>query len=161
MRRWIASVLALSLMAMPLLALDKSADEKGNDRATQFKQLQKDFQKAADLAQKDLQGVKTQEEFNKIVVKLKKEYTARIVKLVEQIPKISCREKFCSGPSRMCRLKEVKPTICWRRIGPRTTGSSVCVRCSSPIRKPTPRKCSRQFSTRTRTRKSRVSLVTL
>lgn len=87
MRRWIASVLALSLMAMPLLALDKSADEKGNDRATQFKQLQRDFQKAAEQAQKDVQGVKTEEEFNKIVGRLKKEYTARIVKLVGQDPK--------------------------------------------------------------------------
>lgn len=87
MRRWIASVLALSMMAMPLLALDKSADEKGNDRTTQFKQLQKDFQKAAVQARKDLERAKTQEDFHRIVGKLGKEYTSRIVKIVEDDPK--------------------------------------------------------------------------
>jgi thiol-disulfide isomerase/thioredoxin len=80
-------MLAALLVAAPLLAADKSADEKGNDRAAQFKQLQKDLQKTAEQARKDLQKVKTQEEFQKIVDKIGKEYTARIVKLVESDPK--------------------------------------------------------------------------
>jgi hypothetical protein len=87
MRRWITSMLAALVVAMPLLALDKSADEKGNDRATQFKALQKDFQKSAEDATKQLRKATTQEEFQKIVSELSKEYTPRIVKLAKSDPK--------------------------------------------------------------------------
>ena len=88
MRRWIASMLAASVVAMPLLALDKSADEKGNDRATQLKNIQVDYyRKAVPEAQKALQAAKSVKEREVVFEKLNKQFAPRIIKLVEAKPK--------------------------------------------------------------------------
>jgi thiol-disulfide isomerase/thioredoxin len=87
MRRWIGTLLTALLAAMPLLALDKPAEEKGNNRTTQFQELQKDFQKSVEEVSKELRKARTQEELRSIVTKLSKEYTPRIVKLAEGNPK--------------------------------------------------------------------------
>lgn len=87
MRCWIASTLAALLMAVPLFALDKPEEEKGNDRAAQFKQMQKDFQKTVEQASQEAQKAKSQVVIQRIVAKISKEYTARTLKLVESDPK--------------------------------------------------------------------------
>jgi thiol-disulfide isomerase/thioredoxin len=87
MRRWITSMLAALLAAMPLLALDKSADEKGNDRATQFKNIKNDYQKAVPDAQKALAAAKTDQDREAVFAKLNKQFAPRIIKLVEAKPK--------------------------------------------------------------------------
>lgn len=87
MRRWIVTVFAAALVAVPLVALYKPSGEKNNDRAAQFKELQKDFEKSGEATTKELQNAETQEEFQKVVAKLSKEYTPRIVKLAEGDPK--------------------------------------------------------------------------
>lgn len=87
MRFWIGSMLAALLVAMPLLGQGKAADEKGNDRTKQLDQMKQDFQKAVEKANKELKAVKSQEGFEKIVNKLSKEYTDRVVKLAESNPK--------------------------------------------------------------------------
>jgi thiol-disulfide isomerase/thioredoxin len=87
MRRWITSMLAAFLAATPLLALDKAADEKGNDRATQLKNLQADYRKAVPELQKAFQAAETAKEREAIIEKLNKQFTPRILKLVEANPK--------------------------------------------------------------------------
>ncbi|HTU16439.1 MAG TPA: TlpA disulfide reductase family protein [Gemmataceae bacterium] len=87
MPRWIASLLAAFVAAMPLLALDKSADEKGNDRATQFKQIQADYQKAVPGAREALKAAKTEAEREAVFDKLSKRFSPRILKLAEAEPK--------------------------------------------------------------------------
>lgn len=87
MRLWMGSLLIVAIAALPLRGKGKSADEKGNDRAAQFEALQKDFVESAKKATKELRQVKTQEEAEKIIGKLSKEYTPRIVKLAASDPK--------------------------------------------------------------------------
>jgi thiol-disulfide isomerase/thioredoxin len=80
-------MLAALLVAVPLLAADKAADEKGNDRAEQFKEIQTDYRKAIPAAQKALQAAKTAKERDAVFAKLNKEFAPRIFKLVEADPK--------------------------------------------------------------------------
>jgi thiol-disulfide isomerase/thioredoxin len=80
-------MLAALLVAVPLLAVDKDADEKGNDRATQFKNIQTDYRKAVPQAQKDLRAAKTPKEQQAVFEKLNKEFSPRLLKLVEADPK--------------------------------------------------------------------------
>lgn len=87
MRLWIGTLLAALLVAMPLLGQGKAADEKGNDRATQFKEIQSDYQKAVPEARKALQAAKTAEARQEVFDKLNKRFAPRILKLVEADPK--------------------------------------------------------------------------
>jgi thiol-disulfide isomerase/thioredoxin len=80
-------MLAALLVAMPLLGQGKSADEKGNDRLAQFKEIQKDYQKAVPEVQKALQNAKSAGEHKEVLVKLNKRFAPRILKLVEADPK--------------------------------------------------------------------------
>jgi thiol-disulfide isomerase/thioredoxin len=87
MRRWIGTLLAAALVAVPLWALYKRADEKGNDRATQFKNLQADYQKAVPDVQKAFDAAKTTEERKAVLEKLNKDFSPRVVKFAEEKPK--------------------------------------------------------------------------
>lgn len=87
MRRWIGIVLVAVFATSPLMYADKGADEKGNDRATQFKNIQTDYQKAVPEVRKALQAAKTSEERDAVFAKLNKEFAPRIIKLVEADPK--------------------------------------------------------------------------
>ncbi len=87
MRHWIGAFLAAGIAATSLMALDKPADEKGNDRASQFEILQKDFQKTINEVVKEFQAAKTSKERQAILDRLSKEYSPRVVKLVEADPK--------------------------------------------------------------------------
>jgi thiol-disulfide isomerase/thioredoxin len=75
------------LVAMPLLAQDKAKDEKGNDRATQFKNIQADYRKAVPGVQKAYNAAKTTKEREAVVEKLNEDFAPRIVKLVKANPK--------------------------------------------------------------------------
>jgi thiol-disulfide isomerase/thioredoxin len=87
MDRWITGILAAMIVALPLVGQEqKPADEKGNDRATQFREIQKDFQKAVPDARKALQSAKNQEEMEVVFKKLNKDFIPRIIKLVEADP---------------------------------------------------------------------------
>jgi thiol-disulfide isomerase/thioredoxin len=79
-------MLAALLVAVPLLGQGKSADEKGNDREAQFKEIQNDYKKAVPEAQKALQAAKTAKERDAVLEKLNKEFAPRIIKLVEANP---------------------------------------------------------------------------
>ncbi|HEY7428938.1 MAG TPA: hypothetical protein VH682_32205, partial [Gemmataceae bacterium] len=46
MRRWTGSLLAALLMAVPLTAEDKKAEDKGKDREQQFEEVKSSFDKA-------------------------------------------------------------------------------------------------------------------
>jgi thiol-disulfide isomerase/thioredoxin len=89
MRNWIGSLLAALLVAVPLLAQDKDkgTDEKGNDRAKQFKEIQNDYQKAMPDAVKAYRAAKTPKEQKEVLDKLNKDFAPRIFKLVEADPK--------------------------------------------------------------------------
>jgi thiol-disulfide isomerase/thioredoxin len=87
MRLWIGTIFAAFLAAMPLLAVDKPVDEKGNDRETQFKNIQTDYQKAVPQAQKALRAAKSPRDQKAVIEKLNKDFAPRIVKLVEMDPK--------------------------------------------------------------------------
>jgi thiol-disulfide isomerase/thioredoxin len=87
MCRWIGGMLAALLVAVPLIAQDKGADEKGNDRVKQFKEVQQDYQKAAPDAVKAYRAAKTDKEKQAVFEKLNKEFAPRIIKLVEADPK--------------------------------------------------------------------------
>ncbi len=87
MRRWIGSMLAALLVALPLLGQGKSPDEKGNDREKQSKEIQNDYKKAVPDAQKALQAAKNAKERDAVLEKLNKEFAPRIIKLVEANPK--------------------------------------------------------------------------
>lgn len=87
MRRWSGTLLATLFVTLPLLAQDRGKDEKGNDRATQFKNIQADYKKAVPEAQKALQAAKTQKDTEAVFEKLNKEFAPRIIKLVEAKPK--------------------------------------------------------------------------
>jgi thiol-disulfide isomerase/thioredoxin len=78
---------AALLAAMPLLAVDNSADEKGNDRVKQFKEIQEEYRKAVPPAQKALRAAKTPKQQQAVLDKLNKEFAPRILKLVEADPK--------------------------------------------------------------------------
>jgi thiol-disulfide isomerase/thioredoxin len=80
-------LLAACLVTVPLLGQEKPADEKGNDRAAQFKEIQSDYRKAVPEAQKALQAAKTPQEQQAVFDKLNKEFAPRILKLVEADPK--------------------------------------------------------------------------
>jgi thiol-disulfide isomerase/thioredoxin len=87
MRRWTGTLFAALLAAIPLLAQDKSKDEKGNDRATQFKNIIADYQKAVPEARKALQAAETPKQREAVFEKLNKEFAPRLIKLVEADPK--------------------------------------------------------------------------
>ncbi|MHB1422939.1 MAG: TlpA family protein disulfide reductase [Gemmataceae bacterium] len=87
MCRWIGTLLAALLVAVPLLADDKGTDEKGNSRATQFKNIQADYSKAVPDAQKALNAAKSAKERAAVFEKLNQEFAPRIIKLVEADPK--------------------------------------------------------------------------
>lgn len=87
MRRWMGTLLAALLVAIPLLADDKGTDEKGNSRAKQFKEIQSDYKKAVPDAVKALQAAKTTKDREAVFEKLNKEFAPRILKLVEADPK--------------------------------------------------------------------------
>ena len=82
MRRWMGSLLAALFAALPLLAEDKA-----KDRAAQFKEIQSDYKKAVPDAQKALQAAKTPKEREAVFEKLNKDFTPRIIKLIEADPK--------------------------------------------------------------------------
>jgi thiol-disulfide isomerase/thioredoxin len=86
MRHWTGSLLAALLVAMPLIAADKDADDKGNDRTAQFKELQKDFQKSVEGVIKEFQTA-APEKRQEIISKLSKEYSPRVIKFVKADPK--------------------------------------------------------------------------
>jgi thiol-disulfide isomerase/thioredoxin len=87
MRRWIGTLLTALLVAVPLLAQDKPAEEKGNDRAKQFKKIQTDYQKAVPEVQKAFQSAKTVKDREAVLEKLNNDFAPRILKLVEENPK--------------------------------------------------------------------------
>jgi thiol-disulfide isomerase/thioredoxin len=87
MRRWIGTLLVLLVAVAPLLAQGKSADEKGNSRATQFKEIQSDYRKAVPTVQKAYQAAKTDKERDAVLEKLNKDFAPRIIKFVEADPK--------------------------------------------------------------------------
>src|SRR5579884_4171122 len=87
MRRWIGIMLAALLVAMPLLAQDKSKDEKGNTRTKQFQSIRADYQKAVPEVQKAFNEAKTTKEREAVIEKLNKDFAPRILKLVEDNPK--------------------------------------------------------------------------
>src|SRR6185437_1146582 len=87
MRRWTGGLLAALFVAVPLLAADKPADAKGDDRDAQFKKVQEDYLKAVPDARKALETAKTPEDRKAVFQKLNKEFAPRILKLVEADPK--------------------------------------------------------------------------
>jgi thiol-disulfide isomerase/thioredoxin len=87
MRRWIVTLLVALIVAVPLLALYKRADEKGNDRIAQFKTIQADYQKAVPEVQKAFDTAKTAKERKAVLEKLNKDFAPRIIKFVEDKPK--------------------------------------------------------------------------
>lgn len=87
MRRWIGTLLAALLVAVPLLAQNKSVDEKGNDRVKQFKNIQMDYQKAVPEVQKAINAAKSVKERETVLEKLNNDFSPRILKLVEENPK--------------------------------------------------------------------------
>lgn len=86
MRRWIGTMLAALLVAMPLLAQGKAKDEKGNDRATQFKNIQADYKNAVPGVRKAYSAAKTQKEREAVLEKLNGDFAPRIIKLVKVNP---------------------------------------------------------------------------
>jgi thiol-disulfide isomerase/thioredoxin len=86
MDRWIGSLFAALLLLSPLAAQDTSADEKGNDRAKQFKELQRDYRDAVPEVRAALQKAKTQEEVKTVFAALNKKFVPRVVKFVETDP---------------------------------------------------------------------------
>jgi thiol-disulfide isomerase/thioredoxin len=86
MRRWLGGLLAALLLLTPLLAQDRSADEKGNDRIRQFKELQQDYKNALPEARKALQQAKSPEEMKAVFAGLNKKFAPRVIKLVEADP---------------------------------------------------------------------------
>ncbi len=87
MRRWIGSMLAAFLVAVPLVALYKSTGEKGKDRATQFKNIRADYEKAAPKLKEAYEAAETNKERRAVLEKLDGEFAPRIFKLVEAEPK--------------------------------------------------------------------------
>jgi thiol-disulfide isomerase/thioredoxin len=87
MRRWIGTLLVALLVAVPLAALYKRADEKGKSRAEQFKTIKSDYQNAVPEVQKAFKEAETPEARTAVLVKLNKDFAPRILKLVETDPK--------------------------------------------------------------------------
>lgn len=87
MRRWIGSMLAVLLVTIAPLAGAAPADEKGNDRATLFKDIQADYRKAVPNVQKALREAETTKEQEAILAKLNKKFVPRLLQLVEADPK--------------------------------------------------------------------------
>lgn len=88
MRRLTGSLLTALLMAVPLLAADKDADDKGNDRATQFKELKTSFEKARREAIQAYQAAKTDKEKAAAFEKYQNpgDQVAKVMKLAESKP---------------------------------------------------------------------------
>jgi thiol-disulfide isomerase/thioredoxin len=88
MRRWTGSLLAALLVALPLMAADKDKDDKGNDRATQFKELKGSFEKARREAIQAYQAAKTDKEKEAAFEKYQNpgDQVAKVLKLVEAKP---------------------------------------------------------------------------
>jgi thiol-disulfide isomerase/thioredoxin len=89
MRRRIGVLLAALLVAVPILAQDKNkgADDKGNDRAMQFKEVQDDFKKAMPGVVKAYRDAKTAKDKKAVLDKLNKDFAPRVFKIVEADPK--------------------------------------------------------------------------
>src|SRR5579871_1789258 len=87
MRRWTGIMLAALLVAMPLLAQDKAANEKSKERVEQLKGIQNDYRKAVPEVQKAFNEAKTTKEREAVIEKLNKDFAPRILKLVEADPK--------------------------------------------------------------------------
>lgn len=86
MDRRTGSLFAALILLSPLVAQDKSADEKGNDRAKQFKELQRDYRDAVPEVRAALQKAKTPEETKAVFADLNKRFIPRVAKLVEADP---------------------------------------------------------------------------
>jgi thiol-disulfide isomerase/thioredoxin len=89
MRCWIASMLAVIAFAVPLLAQGKAADEKGNDRTKQFKDIQEEYKQAVPKVQEAYQKAKTAQDRKAVLAKLNQDFAPRIIKLVKAAPKES------------------------------------------------------------------------
>lgn len=82
MRRWMGSIFAALIVALPLLAQDKT-----EERAAQFKEIQNDYKKAVPEVQKALKAAETTKEREKILEKLNEDFAPRILKVVKADPK--------------------------------------------------------------------------
>src|SRR5262245_8133634 len=89
MYRWTGTLLVALLVAVPLAAEDKKTDDKKNDREQQFKELKASFEKARQVALKDYQAAKTEEDKKAAVEKYLKpgDQPAKVLKLIEADPK--------------------------------------------------------------------------
>jgi thiol-disulfide isomerase/thioredoxin len=108
MRRWTGALIAAFLVAMPLVAADKDKDDKGDDRATQFKEIQKDFQKSVEAVIKEFQTA-SPEKRKEIISKLSKEYNPRVLKFVTADPKEKL--SFDALVWAMMQVPEVDPKV--------------------------------------------------
>ncbi len=90
MRRWMSGILAASIVALPLMAQDKAKDKAGDkskERAEKFNAIVEDYKKAVPDVRKALQNAETDKEREEILEKLTKDFSPRILKLVEADPK--------------------------------------------------------------------------
>src|SRR5262249_11771911 len=85
MRRWTGSLLAALLMAVPLTAEDKKAEDKGKDREQQFEEIKTSFDKALQA----YQNAKTDEDKKAAIEKLQKagSQVPKVMTLIEADPK--------------------------------------------------------------------------
>src|SRR5690349_5593743 len=89
MRRWTGSLLAALLLAVPLTAEGKKAEDKGKDREQQFKELTTSFDKARRDALQAYQNAKTDEDKKAAIEKLQNagNQVAKVMELIEANPK--------------------------------------------------------------------------
>jgi thiol-disulfide isomerase/thioredoxin len=90
MRRWMGSLFAAVIVALPLMAQDRDTakgSDKDKQRAEKFKEIVEDYKKAVPDVRKALQNAETEKERDAILEKLTKDFSPRIVKLVEADPK--------------------------------------------------------------------------
>ncbi len=87
MRRWIGTVLAAVLVAVPLLALYRPAEETKRDRAKEFQDIQTELQKAVTEARKAFEEAKSSKEREAVLEKMNDDFASRILKFVEEDPK--------------------------------------------------------------------------
>ncbi|HEY7152607.1 MAG TPA: TlpA disulfide reductase family protein [Gemmataceae bacterium] len=110
MRRRIGIMLAALLVAVPLAAQDKKADDKGKDRAQQFKELRTSFEKARREAIESYQNAKTDEEKKAAFEKYQNpgDQVAKVMKLIEADPKDDLAFQMLMWELRATQLQEPK-----------------------------------------------------